>query len=392
MKASKRPFSLHKKFTLIVVPLILLAAFASSVILLELNRSYMLKEFNDNGKVIIDTHRPAIENLLWRFDYEALESLLAIIISNPDVTNVAVYDPDGNILSKLGKNNALPIDTLKADLNYDTKSKTIPLGTLEFSYSDLRLNIVYHERLTGYTLLIILFTITVILVSLMANRILVSRPIGRLQARMADSNVTGELVKTGINTNDEIGLLAGEYNTLVDIINEKQQELRHMATHDLLTGLPTRMLCNENLSFAISNSVRHQDKVAVLFVDLDGFKIVNDTLGHEAGDELLQEVANILLGEVRGNDIVARFGGDEFVVVLSDLKDKNGTIKVAEGIISSLNREFRVTPGVAHIGASIGVALYPDHAKGVDSLISAADMAMYKAKGSGKNAYAFADS
>ncbi len=391
MTNDKRTFSLHKKFTLLVVPLILLAAFASSVIMLELNQKYMLNEFNDNGKVIIDTHRPVIENFLWSFDYEALEGVLSIIISHPDVTSAAIHDPEGNILSKLGNNEDLNVKTIRTDLNYSTNSKSIPLGIFEFSYSDLRLNIVYRERLTSYTYLIILFTITVILVSLIANRFLVSRPIGKLQARMADYQVEGELVKAGINTNDEIGLLASEYNILVDIINEKQQELRHMATHDLLTGLPTRMLCQERLSFAIANAVRHKDKVAIMFIDLDGFKAVNDTFGHEAGDELLQKVANTLLGEVRGNDTVARFGGDEFVVLLSDLKDKSGAVIVARDILDSLSREFRLAQGVAHIGASIGIALYPDHATEVDSLIKAADTAMYEVKNKGKNAYAFAD-
>lgn len=391
MANDKRIFSLHKKFTLLVVPLILLAAIVSSIVMLELNQRYMVNEFNSNGKVIIETHKAVIENLLWSFDYEALEGVLSIIISHPDVTNAVVYDTEGKILSKLGNNRDLIVKTIKTDLKYKTDSKIIPLGIFEFSYSDLRLNLVYRERLTNYTVLIFLFTISVILVSLIVNRALVSRPLGKLQARMADYQIEGELVKVGINTNDEIGLLASEYNTLVDIINEKQQELRHMATHDLLTGLPTRMLCQEHISFAIANSIRHEDKIAVMFIDLDGFKAVNDTLGHEAGDELLQKVANTLLGEIRGNDTVTRFGGDEFVIMLSDLKDKDGAVNVAQDIIHSLNRKFRLSQGDARIGASIGIAMYPDHAKDVDSLIKAADMAMYVAKNKGKNAYIFAD-
>ncbi len=152
------------------------------------------------------------------------------------------------------------------------------------------------------------------------------------------------------------------------------------------------MLCNEHLSSAIPNQLKHKYKVAIMFIDLNGFKAVNDTLGHEAGDELLQKVANTLLGEVRGNDTVARFGGDEFVVVLSDLKDKGGAAHVAQDIINSLNKEFRLTQGVARIGASIGIAMYPDHAKEIDPLIKAADMAMYAVKNNGKNTYSFADS
>ncbi len=393
MMNDKKIFSLQKKFTLLVVPLILLMAFASSVVMVELNKRYMLNELENNGKVITGIYRPVIESLLWSFEYEALEGILSIITSHPDVSNAAIYDNEGKILSKLGDNKGLVnLKTIKTDLKYDTSAKTIPLGIFEFSYSDERLNQVYNERLTKYSFLIAIFTIVVILVSLIANRILITYPLKKFQARMADYQIKGELVKTEIQSNDEIGLLAYEYNSLVGIINKKQQELRHMATHDLLTGLPTRMLCKEHLSFAIANAVRHKYKVAIMFIDLDGFKAVNDTLGHEAGDELLQKVANTLLGEVRGNDTVARFGGDEFAVVLSDLKDKGGAAYVAQDIINSLNKEFRLTQGVARIGASIGIAMYPDHAKEIDPLIKAADMAMYAVKNNGKNTYSFADS
>lgn len=391
MLNNKKVFSLEKKFTLLVVPLILLVAITLSVVVLELNQKYMLKEFNDNGKVIIETHRSVIENLLWSFEYEDLEGILSIIISHPDVSSAVVFGPEGQVLSQLGNNEGQNVKTIRTGLNYITNSRIIPLGQFEFSYSDSRLNQIFRERLKNSTLLIVLFTILVILVSLMANRILVSRPLKKLQARMADYQIDGELVKAEINTNDEIGLLASEYNTLVDIINEKQQAMKHMATHDMLTGLPTRMLCQEHLSFAIANAVRHRNKVAVMFVDLDGFKAVNDTLGHEAGDELLQKVANAMLYKVRGNDIIARFGGDEFVIVLTDLNDENSVVKVARNILHSLSKEFKLTQGTAHIGASIGIAMYPDHAEDLESLIQAADMAMYVVKKKGKNAYAFAD-
>lgn len=392
MIKDKKFFSIQKKFTFLIVPLILLTAFASSFVMLKLNKRYMLNELNNNGTVITEIYKPVIENLLWSFEYEALKGILSIVTSHPDVSSAAIYDSKGKVLSRVGNNKGLiNVKTIKTDLKYKTNTKIIPLGIFEFSYSDLRLNQIYNKRLKAHAFLVVFFTIVVILVSLIANRTLVSNPLKKLQARMVDYQIKGELVKTEIQTNDEIGLLAGEYNTLVDIINEKQLELKHMATHDSLTGLPTRMLCQEHLSLAIANAVRHKNKIAIMFIDLDSFKEVNDTLGHKAGDELLQKVSNTLQGHVRCNDIVARFGGDEFVIVLTNLTDRDGAAKVAGNIIHSLSREFRLSQGVARIGASIGIAIYPDHAESVDSLIKAADMAMYVVKNKTKSTFVFAD-
>ena len=168
-----------------------------------------------------------------------------------------------------------------------------------------------------------------------------------------------------------------------------EQQMRFMATHDDLTNLANRNLLEERLTQALHQHARHQEKLALLFLDLDGFKAVNDQYGHHVGDELLVKVAAVLQYCVRKSDTVARFGGDEFVILLTSLLDKDDAAIVAEKILLYLQRPFQLSACQAHIGVSIGIALYPDD--GVDSqqMMQIADSLMYSAKQQGKGCYRF---
>jgi len=181
---------------------------------------------------------------------------------------------------------------------------------------------------------------------------------------------------------------------MMDITERKEQEekLKHLATHDLLTGLPTRILCREHLNRSMAWAKRNQGKVAVMFIDLDGFKQVNDTLGHAKGDDLLIEAAKRLRRCIREADIVARIGGDEFMVILVDVSDADAVAEVAQKIIGALNKPFALsTQQMAEIGACVGISLYPEHGTSEEVLINKADKAMYKVKVAGKNGFAFAE-
>jgi len=169
-----------------------------------------------------------------------------------------------------------------------------------------------------------------------------------------------------------------------------EEHLKHLANHDPLTGLPTRRLGLERIYSALAMSRRDKNKTAVLFIDLDGFKAVNDTLGHEMGDLVLQEVAQRLLGCVREVDTVARIGGDEFMAVLVDVAVEKDAAAVAQKLISVLAEDFIIGENQASIGASIGIALYPDHGDDPHELLKCADKAMYRVKKAGKNKYRFA--
>lgn len=176
-----------------------------------------------------------------------------------------------------------------------------------------------------------------------------------------------------------------------EIIARKQVEehIQYMASHDDLTGLPNRALFRDRLEMAQSLSLRQQTKLAVLFIDLDGFKAVNDNFGHKIGDMLLKTVAKILERSVRQSDSVARIGGDEFIILLNGLNEEADAAILAHKILTAFQPPILLDGHTAKVGASIGISIFPDHSRDTEKLITYADAAMYKIKKSGKNAYAF---
>lgn len=176
-----------------------------------------------------------------------------------------------------------------------------------------------------------------------------------------------------------------------DITRRKHDEekIRWQANYDAVTGLPNRTLFQERLSVSLSNSHREEWVTALLFIDLDHFKVVNDTRGHAVGDWLLQEVAGRLASCIREADTVARLGGDEFTVVLQDVHGADDAAMMAQKIVNVLAEPFFAEGGDIFIGASIGITLYPDDAQDAETLLRNADLAMYRAKSAGRNGYCF---
>jgi diguanylate cyclase (GGDEF)-like protein/PAS domain S-box-containing protein len=179
----------------------------------------------------------------------------------------------------------------------------------------------------------------------------------------------------------------GTVLVLTDATARRQQyeQLWTLAHHDPLTQLPNRNLFWDRCTQALSVAKRHGSGAAMLLLDLDGFKGVNDRLGHAAGDVLLQQVAQRLKGRIRDSDTVARLGGDEFAVVMPDIGDAEAAARVAADLLASLEPVFDLPQGQTQICASIGLALFPQHAQEVEALAKCADMAMYSAKHGGRN-------
>ncbi|SHH03610.1 EAL domain-containing protein [Massilia sp. CF038] len=168
---------------------------------------------------------------------------------------------------------------------------------------------------------------------------------------------------------------------------ESQAQLDHMAHHDPLTALPNRLLFHDRLHHALQRAAREHQKLAVLFIDLDRFKNVNDTLGHHIGDELLKQVAGALAAKLRDGDTLARLGGDEFIVLLEDVDGESGAAHVAEKLVSMFEQPFLVADYELFVTGSVGISLYPDDASDLNMLIRNADVAMYQAKARGRNGY-----
>ena len=217
---------------------------------------------------------------------------------------------------------------------------------------------------------------------------------GQWQGEIWNRHKNGEIYPEWLSISaikDDHGRVSQYVGIFSDISALKlaEQRLEHLATHDMLTGLPNRMLLMDRLEQAIAVVRRQQSDMAVLFIDLDKFKPINDTYGHEAGDVVLQEVAWRLKSCVRETDTVARMGGDEFVIILQNVVGERDVETVAEKILARLDEVVEVSEHRCQLGGSIGIAMYSKGDRDADSLIGNADVAMYHVKETGRDHYEF---
>lgn len=181
-----------------------------------------------------------------------------------------------------------------------------------------------------------------------------------------------------------------EVRLLYKQLEDYSRALESLALHDPLTGLPNRRLLMDRLSLAIAHAHRNQSTMAVMYLDLDGFKLINDTLGHDVGDTLLQMVADRLVATVRQEDTVSRLGGDEFVIGLSELSHADDAVNMVSKVIHALAQPYNIQGRNVSMTASVGVGIYPTHGVEVETLMKSADLALYEAKRTGKNTYRIA--
>jgi diguanylate cyclase (GGDEF)-like protein/PAS domain S-box-containing protein len=202
-----------------------------------------------------------------------------------------------------------------------------------------------------------------------------------------------EIEDSAAPVHDADGRLTGAVIVFRDVgvALKTSRDMAHLAQHDVLTGLPNRLLLNDRLTCAIALARRHQTPLAVLFLDVDGFKSINDSLGHAIGDKLLQAIAVGLGKCLRQSDTCSRYSGDEFVVVLPEIEHDVDAAVVARKLLAAAAGPHHIGDRSVTVTASIGVALYPDHGQDADTLIAEADTAMYGAKRSGHGVYRLVD-
>jgi diguanylate cyclase (GGDEF)-like protein len=188
---------------------------------------------------------------------------------------------------------------------------------------------------------------------------------------------------------DAKGKVVNRIGIFSDITQSRaeQETVVHHAQHDFLTNLPNRLLFRDRFKQHLAMAKRHEKKFAVIYIDLDRFKPVNDTFGHQVGDQLLVAVAERLKAQVREVDTVSRFGGDEFSILLSEVMSRKDVTTLAEKILLALNQPFLLDGHTINISGSLGIAVYPDDGRDMDAIMNKADAAMYKAKRKGTNTY-----
>lgn len=229
----------------------------------------------------------------------------------------------------------------------------------------------------------------------LANRFqrVITEPVTAMAATMLEVSRTKDYSKrVSASDTDEMSILAERFNEMLSEIEsrdvdllERHDQLHHLANFDTLTGLPNRSLFSDRLEQALRRATRTGELLAVLFIDLDDFKLINDTHGHRTGDQLLLETAARLSVDTRAEDTLARLGGDEFIVFLQDIKTTENALAVARNHVESLFSPYQIDDKRLFVSASIGVALFPGHGTTAETLIKHADSAMYQAKETGKN-------
>lgn len=256
----------------------------------------------------------------------------------------------------------------------------------------------YHMLVEA--LFLVLFMISGILLAskyhaLLSKEILI--PISKLNE---STNIIIETkamtVRVGVYNDDEIGELAKNFNIMLDKIytiheelHEQKNHLAYKAHHDELTGLPNRALFNDRLELAITKAVRKESVLSVFFLDLDYFKDINDTYGHDTGDEVLKVFATRLKDCIRAEDTLARMGGDEFMIILEDHVEAATSEIVATKIINAMKEPMKLNDESIQLSTSMGIAIFPIDASTPHELIKKADLAMYDAKQSGRNNFKF---
>lgn len=361
-------------------------------------RNATLQEIRVQSEIVSDNAAAAMAFGDATTAYEALATLR----SSPDVLRASLYLPDRSELAYYQRNPTLPVTRTvqeKRNVEYEEltrnvfklskriylRSKFVGTLVLESSLNS------FYRRVTLYIAAISLATIISVVIAIwLATQLKqsITKPLSQLMAlanRVAeDQDYT---VRPIAERADEIGDLSRAFRDMMSNLQERDERLQELAFYDGVTGLPNRHYFKERVEQAVENALRYQTRCCLMFIDLDDFKIVNDKLGHHIGDDLLREVGKRLAGALRNNDQVCRIGGDEFAVILENVKDLHTPARLAEKIIAAVSQPAELQGHRVVVGASIGISACPDFAGDTSGLLQTADAAMYVAKGRTKNTY-----
>jgi diguanylate cyclase (GGDEF)-like protein len=403
--------SIRNKLTIIITgtSLVVLLALFSSFVLTQ--RGMLRDALRQELQVLAqDLSRNCSAALIFK-DVAAADEILASLKSKPQVRSGMVFDRAGREFSAYRKKNAgdkiyrpSPVVLEKGFVFRD--------GELEIAqpidHGEEHLGILYicaglsdiHRVLAQYIFLGGMCLAGALLFAwFLAARLqrVVSLPIEHLAAAMrAVSENRDYSQRVRMERGDELGVLVENFNDMLGQIESRDQELRkkqqrlnYLAHHDPLTDLPNRLLFNDRLTKALDHARRSKSRLALLFLDLDRFKNINDSLGHKVGDEVLRAVAGRLSQVVVSCNTLARLGGDEFVVILEQIPDYQTVSEEAENILKMLMHPVKVGRQELFVSGSIGISIFPEDGESVESLMQCADVAMYQAKELGRNNYQF---
>lgn len=349
-------------------------------------------------------------------DKAAAQEILSSLHGTANIEIAAIYDSQGNLFvsyyqdvknkeeyilppSASQPGHTFSLEHLILSQPIDLKDK--PLGSI---YMQADLYAVYIQLAWYSAAILAIMAISLLVANIILLRFqkTITGPILSLSRASETISERGDYtVRAHSDTSDEIGQLANSFNLMLDRIQKRDSELEEeimqrkrievrldrLAHFDNVTSLSNRHFFNERLSSLVARALQFKERAVVMFIDLDNFKIVNDTLGHDAGDVLLRIVAERLSATLRYGDVISRIGGDEFAIILENVEKVSQAVLVAEKCLSSLAEPILIDGNELYIGASIGISACPDDAADMHELLKHADTAMYYAKNKGKNTY-----
>lgn len=359
-------------------------------------RNHVLQEIRIEATIVGESAAAA---MAFR-DEEAAFETLSILKNATDVLEAYLVLADGTILQSYIRNSDSSFTPIKASI-FEIETFTLSTVTIEkpiylrkqFIGSIVLVNSLnnFYNRLMLYSSIIVLAaTVGFLLARWIAIRIslMITKPLISLtsitQKIMKDEDYTIPIL---INSKDEIGSLARSFRQMMFQIRLKDAKLKKLAYFDRVTNIPNRHYFEECINLMIENAKKYKTHCHLMMIDLDDFKIVNDTLGHHIGDILLKHVSEQLSKNLRQDDTIFRIGGDEFAVLFDNIYDESAVIEVAKKIIKAISSPVILEGNEVKIGASIGIGSFPQFASDVKTLMITADSAMYIAKKQGKNSY-----
>ena len=393
---------LGAKFTLTV--LIILAGTNAANTIYDLNAAARFHEQQlvERGRALGRLISLVSPEAILGFDFLTLNNYTREVSEQPDIVYSVIQSPEGAVLSSyidasdpLVKRHLAPTgsgDALKLLQNLDGQDELI----------NLRFPIAHDGRLLGYflvglsrgsvqnefrrqlTIKMLVLAAVVLFLSVAIYAVFRFNVLHPIQQLIAASRNVGRgqhaIVDVDAKSSDELGILAKSFNAMAERVKHEQAKLHRQANFDTLTGLPNRLMAFDRINMEINRAKRSAKRFAVMFIDLDDFKSVNDSLGHAAGDLLLVAIAARLQAAMRDADTVARLGGDEFLVLTSDVTGEAQAETIAERLLETVAeaQELNGRKVVAH--CSIGIALYPDNGENAETLVANADNALYQAK------------
>lgn len=413
MKQLFNKLSLRGKLTFIITLTSCLVLLLTFVAIIALQRASLRNDLLQDVKVVSRGVGENCASAMINNDPRTASTVLETLSATSHVIGARLFNKDQTVFAEFYQNLARDphIDELKA-------ATILRQGHIFYpAYLDVFEPIIYQGETLGQLMLRVdlakvdnalirylwigtaIFFIYTALTFLLANGLqrLISEPIKSLALSMQTiSREKNYSLRVQKSSHDELGSLFDGFNDMLAEIEIRDQELRdsktdldYLAHHDPLTQVANRLLFHDRLEHSLARAKRMKLRLAILYIDLDRFKNVNDSLGHHVGDEVLCTVTERLSNLVREADTLARLGGDEFVIILEQFKKTDDVGRYVEKLLREMAQTIEIFDQQLHVTASVGISLYPENGDDVDSLMQAADIAMYQAKGNGSNIYQF---